>query len=136
MDRAARCSFSRGDGLALSGIHNDMSYFADSMRYVDSQFEALFVKFNMLGPDPTSIARPLPSSGPPFPARDPSAVPPPQPGVAGIDPEEAVSSSSDEDDDGDEKMTKGDAAESSSEEDDDEEDDAEESSSEDDGGAK
>ena len=110
------------------------------MRFMDSQFEALFVKLNMLGPDPTSFARPLPSSGPPFPVRAPSAVPPPQPGVAGIDSEEAASSSSDEAD-GDKKMAEGVAAESSYEEDDDEEDDAEESdaeesSSEDDGGAK
>ena len=104
-----------------------MSYFANAMRFVDSQFGTLFAKFDMLGPDPTTIARPLPSSGPPFPARDPSAIPPSQPGVAGIDPEEAVSSSSDEDDDGDETMAEGDAEESSSEED-----DAEESSSEDD----
>ena len=77
----------------------------------------------MLGPDPTSFARPLPSSGPPFPVRAPHTSPPPQPGVAGIDPEEAASSSSDEDDDGDKKMAEGAAAESSSEEDDDEEDD-------------
>ena len=103
-----------------------MSYFADSMRFMDSQFETLFVKLNVLGPDPTSFARPLPSSGPPFPARVPSAVPPPQPGVIGIDPEgvassSSSSSSSDEDDDGDEKMAEGDAEESSSEEDDDEE---------------
>jgi len=103
-------------------LRNDMSYFADSMRFMDSQFNALFVKHDMLGPDPTSFARPLPSSGPPFPVRAPSAASPPQPGVAGIDPEEAASSS-DEDDDGDEQMAEGDAEESSSEEDDDEEDD-------------
>jgi len=107
----------------FQGIRNDMSYFADSMRFVDSQFEALFVKLNMLGPDPTSFARPLPSSGPPFPIRAPSAVSPPQPGVAGIDPEEAASSSDEDDDDEDVEMAAGDAEESSSEEDDDEEDD-------------
>ena len=112
----------------FQGIRNDMSYFANAMRFVDSQFETLFAKFDMLGPDPTTIARPLPSSGPPFPARDPTAVPPPQPGVAGIDPEEAG-----HDDDDDETMAEGDAEESSSEEG-----DAEESSSEDDaaGGAE
>ena len=127
--------------LRFQGIRNDMTYFANSMRFVDLQFEALFAKFDMLSPDPTSFARPLPSSGPPFPVRDPSAASPSRPGVAGIDPEEAAavssSSSSEEDDDGVEKMAEGAAAESSSEEDDDEEDDAEESSSEDDaGGAK
>ena len=101
------------------------------MRFVDSQFETLFAKFDMLGPDPTTISRPLPSSGPPFPIRDPTAAPPPQPGVAGIDPEEAghPSSDADDDDDGDdETMAKG-TAESLSEEDDDEEDVVEESSS-------
>jgi len=120
--------------LRFQGIRNDMSYFADSMRFVDSQFETLFTKQDILGPDPTFIARPLPSTGPPFPVRAPSTAPPPQPRVADIDPEEAVSSSSesDADDDGDKKMAEGAAAESSSEEDDDEEDDAEESSSEDD----
>ena len=66
-------------------IRNDMSYFADSMRYVDSQFEALFTKFNILPPDPTSIARPLPSTGPPFPARDTSTVSPPRPKVDAVD---------------------------------------------------
>jgi len=80
------------------------------------------MKLDMLGLDPTTFARPLPSFGPPFPVRAPSAASPPQPGVAGIDPEEAASSS-DEDDDGDEQMAEGDAEESSSEEDDDEEDD-------------
>ena len=81
------------------------------------------MKLNMLGPDPTSCARPLQSSGPPFPARAPSAVTPPQPGVAGIDPEEADSSFDEDDDDGDEQMAEGVAEESSSEEDDDEEND-------------
>ena len=32
------------------GLRNDMSYFADSMRYMDSQFSALFVKYNMRAP--------------------------------------------------------------------------------------
>ena len=103
------------------------------MRFVDSQFETLFAKFDMLGPDPTTISRPLPSSGPPFPIRDPTAAPPPQPGVAGIDPEEV--GHVDDDHDGDETMAEGDAEESSSEEDDDEEDVVEESSSEDDDAA-
>ena len=115
----------------FQGIRNDMSYFADSMRFMDSQFETLFTKLDILGPDPTSIARPLPSTGPPFPVRDPSTVSPPRPKVIGVDPEEAVSSSSsssEEDDDGDEKMAEATAkgtaaAESSSEDDDDEEDD-------------
>ena len=108
------------------GFRNDMSYFADSMRFVDSQFEALFVKLNMLGPDPTTFARPLPSSGPPFPVRAPSASSPPQPGVAGIDPEEAASSSDEDgDDDEDVEMAAGDA-EDDDEEDDDEDDDDDE----------
>ena len=115
----------------IHGIRNDISYFANSMRYVDSQFEALFTKFNMICPDPTSIARPLPSTGPPFPARARSTAPPPRPKVIGVDPEEAVSSSSsssssEEDDDGDKKMAEGTSAKSSSEDDDDEEDDDEE----------
>ena len=95
-----------------------MSYFADSMRFMDSQFNALFVKYDMLGPDPTSFARPLPSSGPPFPIRAPSATSAPQPGVAGIDPDEAASSSDEDDDgDGDAQMAEGAAEESSSEDD-------------------
>jgi len=105
------------------GIRTDMTYFADSMRYMDSQFEALFTKFSMLPPDPTTISRPLPSRGPPFPARDPSSIVPPRPRVDAVDSEEAdssSSSSSESDADGDQKMA---AAESSSEDDDDEEDD-------------
>ena len=39
----------------IQGIRNDMSYFADSMRFMDTQFEALFTKFDMFVPDPTSI---------------------------------------------------------------------------------
>ena len=117
----------------FQGFRNDMTYFANAMRFVDSQFETLFAKFDMLSPDPTTISRPLPSSGPPFPIRDPTAAPPPQPGVAGIDPEEGGLPSSSDDDDGDETMAEGDAEESSSEED-----DAEEGSSKDDaaGGAE
>ena len=114
----------------FQGIRNDMSYFANAMRFVDSQFGTLFAKFDMLGPNPTTIARPLSSFGPPFSARDPAAVLPPHPSVAGIDPEEA-GHEDDDDDDVDVTMAEGDAKESSSEED-----DAEESSSEDDGGAK
>ena len=116
----------------IRGIRNDMSYFADSMRFMDTQFEALFTKFDMFPPDPTTIARPIPSTGPPFPTRAPSSVPPPRPKVLGVDPEEVApssssSSSSEEDDDGDKKM---DAKKSSSsseyeeEEEDDEDDDA------------
>ena len=107
----------------FEGIRNDMTYFANAMRFVDSQFGTLFAKFDMLGPDPTTISRSLPSSGPPFPVRDPTVAPPPHPGVAGIDPEEAG-----HDDDDDETMAEG-AAGSSSDEDDDEEDVVEESSS-------
>jgi len=108
------------------GLRNDMSYFVDSMRYMDSQFSALFAKYNMLGPDPTSFARPLPSSGPPFPIRAPSASSAPQPGVAAIDPEEEVSSDDDEDDDDDEdvEMAAGEQDDSSEEEDSSEEDDS------------
>ena len=67
----------------------------------------------MISPDPTSIARPLLSSGPPFPVRARPSSAPPQPGVVGIDPEE-VASSSGEDDAGDQTMAEGDAEESSS----------------------
>ena len=102
-----------------SRIRNDMSYFADSMRFMDTQFEALFTKFDTITPDPTSIARPLPSTGPPFPTRAPASVSPPRPRVDGIDPEEVAASSSEEDDDGDKKMEA--AASSSGEEEDEEE---------------
>ena len=114
----------------FQGIRNDMTYFANAMRFVDAQFGTLFTKFVILGPDPTTIARPLPSVGPPFPARDPTVVPPPNPGVAGIDPEEVAHE--DDDDDVDAMMAEGDAKESSSDEDDAEEEEAAESSSEDD----
>ena len=109
----------------IRGIRNDMSYFADSMRFMDTQFEALFTKFDMFTPDPTTIARPLPSTGPPFPTRAPSSVPPPRPKVLGVDPEEAASSSSssEEDDDGDKTMAEGTTVESSSEDDEDDDDD-------------
>jgi len=70
----------------FQSIRNDMSYFANSLRFVDSQFETLFMKLNVLGPDCTSFARPLPSTGPPFPVRDPSTASPPRPKVVGIDP--------------------------------------------------
>jgi len=95
------------------------------MRYIDSQFSALFVKYNMLGPDPTPFARPLPPSGPPFPVRAPSASSAPQPGVAAIDPEEEASDDEDDDDDEDVEMAAGDD-EDDDEEDDDENDDDEE----------
>jgi len=100
-------------------LRNDMSYFADSMRYMDSQFSALYVKYDLRAPDPTAYARPLPSSDPPFSARAPSA-PAPQPGVAAIDPEEEASD--DDDDDGDEEMAEGEKDDSSEEEDSSEED--------------
>ena len=81
------------------GFRTDMGYFADSMRYMDSQFSTLYVKYEMRAPDPTTYARPLPSSGPPFLARPPTAPPAPQPAVAAIDSEE--DDEDDEDDDGD-----------------------------------
>jgi len=100
------------------GLRNVMCYFADSMRYMDSQFGALYVKYNMRAPDPTAFARSLPSSGPPFPARATSAPPAPQPVVAAIDPEEEASDDDeDDDDDGDEEMAAGDEDESSEEDD-------------------
>ena len=106
-----------------------MTYFANAMRFVDSQFGTLFAKFDMLSPDPTTISRPLPSSGPPFPIRDTSAASPPQPGVAGIDPEEVGHEVDGDNGDDDETMAEGTAGSSSDE--DDEEDVAEESSSDD-----
>ena len=97
------------------------------MRFMDTQFEALFTKFNMFTADPSTIARPLPSTGPSFPTRAPSTVPPPRPKVLGVDPEEAAasssSSSSEEDDDGDKTMAEGTTVESSSEDDEDDDDD-------------
>ena len=112
------------------GLRNDMCYFADSMRYMDTQFGALYVKYDMRAPDPTPFARPLPSSGPPFPARAPSAPPAPQLGVAAIDPEEEVSDDDDDDDD-DAVMAEKDAevaagVEDSSSEEDDSDDSSEE----------
>jgi len=78
-----------------------MSYFADSMRFVDVQFQALFSKFDMLVPDRTPTACRLPATGPPFPPRARSSVPPPRTRVDGMDPEEVASSEEGGDDDGD-----------------------------------
>ena len=106
------------------GLRNDMGYFADSMRYMDSQFGALYVKYDMRAPDPTAYARPLPSSGPPFPARPPTAPPAPQPVVAAINPEEEDEDDDDDDDDdldGDEEVAAGDEDDSSDEDDSDDE---------------
>ena len=98
------------------GLRNDMCYFADSMRYMDSQFGALYVKYNMWAPDPTAYARPLHSSGPPFLARPPTAPPASQPAVAAIDPEEE-DGEDDDDDDGGEEVAVGDEDDSSEEDD-------------------
>jgi len=106
------------------GLRNDMCYFADSMRYMDSQFGALYVKYNMRAPDPTTYARPLPSSGPPFPARPPTAPPASQPAVAAIDPEEEDDEDKDEDDDNDDDDSDEEVA-AGEEEDSSEEDDSE-----------
>ena len=109
------------------GLRNDMCYFADSMRYMDSQFGALYVKYDMRAPDPTTYARPLPSSGPPFSARPPTAPPAPQPAVAAIDSEEEDDDDDDDDDDGggDKEMAAGDEEDDDEEDDDDEDDDEE-----------
>ena len=98
-----------------------MSYFADSMRFVDVQFQALFTKFDMLVPDRTPTACRLPATGPPFPPRARVSIPPPRPRVDGLDPEE-VDSSSSSDDDGDQTMAEG--SDDDEEEDDEETDDA------------
>ena len=123
----------------FQGIRNDMSYFADSMRFVESQFEALFVKLDILGPDPTSFVRPLPTSGPPFPVRAPSAASPPKTRIAGIDPEEVgPASDGDGDGDGDEdvEMAAGDKEESDDEETADEDSSSEEASGDEKGASK
>ena len=103
------------------GLRNDMGYFADSMRYMESQFGTLYVKYDMRAPDPTAYARPLPSSSPPFPARPPTAPPAPQPAVAAIDSEEEDTDDEADDDDGDEEVAMGDEDDSSEEDDSDDE---------------
>jgi len=109
------------------GLRNDMSHFADSMRYMDLQFGAIYMKYNMRGPDPTAFARPLPPSGPPFPVRAHSAPPAPEPSIAAIDLEEEASDEDDDDDDDEDvEMAAGDAEDDDDEEDDDEDDDDEE----------
>jgi len=84
------------------GLRHDMSYFADSMRYMESQLGALFVRHEVRAPDPTAHARPLPPTGPPFPART-SAPPAPQPAVAAVDSDEEASDEDDDEEDGSEE---------------------------------
>ena len=80
------------------GLRHDMSYFADSMRYMESQHGTLFLRHEVRAPDPTAYARPLPPTGPPFPVRT-SAPPAPQPAVAAVESDEEAS---DEDEDDEE----------------------------------
>jgi len=108
------------DAVFRAEIRNDMSYFADSMRFVDVQFQALFTKFDMVVPDRTPSARRLPATGPPFPPRDRTSVPPPRPRVDGFDPEEVDSSSSGDDAGGDKTMAEGSSDDDDEEDDDDE----------------
>ena len=83
------------------GLRNDMGYFADFIRYMDSHLGALFVRHEVRAPDPTTHARPLPATGPPFPVRAPAPPAPPsapQSATAG-DPNEEVSEEDSEEED-------------------------------------
>ena len=84
------------------GLRNDMGYFADSMRYMESQLGTLFVRHEVRAPDPTAYARPLPPTGPPFSVRT-SAPPAPQPAVAAVESDEEASDEDDEEDGSEEK---------------------------------
>ena len=55
----------------------DLSYICDSMRYMHSCLSDIYQKYDWPVPLPSDRARPLPSTGPPFPARTPSVPPPP-----------------------------------------------------------
>ena len=60
---------------------------------MESHLGCFFLKHELSAPVPTAHARPLPPTGPPFPARTPSS-PPPQPTIA----EDSDEDASDEDD--------------------------------------
>ena len=80
------------------GLRNDMGYFVDSIWYMESQLDTLFVRHEMRAPDPTAFARPLPSTGPPFSVRT-SAPPAPQPAVAAVDSDDEASDEDEDEDD-------------------------------------
>ena len=61
-------------------LENDMSYICDSMRYLETFLGGIYHKRDWSVPVPSAHARPLPTTGPPFPARAPTA--PPQPSTA------------------------------------------------------
>ena len=61
-------------------LENDMSYICDSIRYMESRLDDIYLRREWAAPVPSPHARPLPTVGPPFPARTPSS--PPQPAAA------------------------------------------------------
>jgi len=56
-------------------LDHDLSYICDSMRYLDAYLGGIYQKYDWLVPLPSARARPLPSTGPPFPARTPFVPP-------------------------------------------------------------
>jgi len=87
------------DAVFRAEVRNDLSYMAESMRFVDVQFQSLFTKLDIVVPDGTPGARRLPATGPPFPPRARVSIPPPRPRVDALDTEEVDSSSSSDDGD-------------------------------------
>ena len=57
-------------------LDHDLSYICDSMRYLETYLGGIYQKNNWPVPLPSAHTRPLPSTGPPFPARTPSVPPP------------------------------------------------------------
>ena len=76
-------------------LENDMSYICDSIRYMESRLDDIYLRREWSAPIPTALARPLPTIGPPFLART-AATPssPPQPAAA----QDSDEDDSDEDD--------------------------------------
>ena len=58
-------------------LDHDLSYICDSMRYLDAYLGGIYQKHDWPVPLPSDRVRPLPSTGPSFPARTPSVPPPP-----------------------------------------------------------
>ena len=58
-------------------LDNDLSYICDFMRYLDAYLSDIYQKYDWPVPLPSDRARPLPSTGPPFPVRTLSVPPPP-----------------------------------------------------------
>ena len=56
-------------------LENDMGYLCDSIRYLESYLGGIYLKHELSVPVPSAHARPLPTTGPPFPARTPASPP-------------------------------------------------------------